>query len=369
MESTVKIASLLSLSLLVSGCHGDDADSADKTRLAGEQAQHQSNGSDTLASDDDGSVVQPVVDSGLFLDGAIIGDVETVDCTLSGGTRTTCYQFTVAGAPADPETSPEGPFCPPNIASSAAEGGTWMDGEGTLYQVDGEFIKNLSTLYKDKDWQMYDVNTGEITVIDGARGCEVAGDPNPVDGFDNFCLECPLDELDGGVRKTVVIPRVPVPIDEPTSLMGHSSTGVVLNGVLFGPPAPLELILSSHTLGVLDDCGAHANPHEGYHYHTATGCYEVGLQQDGHSPMLGYALDGHAIYARDDEGGNVPQGLDACGGETDPIRGYHYHALAPGENRIFGCFMGEKGHVVGEQDSTGPLQGPPGKKGADGAGQ
>lgn len=369
MEKTLKVASLLSLALLMHGCNGDDSGKqAQESGQESEQASQQQGVSPSSQADDQEkagkaassattakSASQPEVDPGMFLDGAIVGDVETVDCTLSGGTQTTCYQFTVAGAPADPDTSPEGPFCPPNINSGADEGGTWIDGEGTLYQVDGEFIKNLSTLYKDKEWQMYDVNTGEITVIDGARGCEVAGDPNPIEGFENFCLECPLEELDGGIKKTVVIPKVPVPAAGSSSLMGRTNTGVALNGVLFGPPAPLELILSSHTLGVLDDCGAHTNPHEGYHYHAATGCSEVGLQDDGHSPMMGYALDGYAIYARKDKDGNVPDDLDECGGETDPVRGYHYHASAPGDNQIFGCFMGEKGHFAGADDNDRPM--------------
>jgi len=290
---------LAALTLLLFGCNGEH-DAHDKTASAAETSATVTK---EAAADGESGPAALGLDPEMFAEGAIVGEVETVDCTLSGGTQTTCYQFRVAGAPADPQTSPEGPFCPPNIHSGEEEGGTWMDGEGTLYQVDGEFIKNLATLYKDKEWQMYDVNTGEITVIDGARGCEVAGNPNPIEGFDNFCLECPLEELGGGIEKTVVIPKVPVPAAEPTSLAGRSNTGVALNGVLFGPPAPLELILSSHTLGVLDDCGAHANPHEGY----------------------------------------------------------HYHASAPGVNQIFGCFMGEKGHFLDDEGGERPPQGPPGE--------
>jgi len=56
--------------------------------------------------------------------------------------------------------------------------------------------------------------------------------------------------------------------------------------------------------------------------------------------MIGYALDGYGVYAKDDD---KSAGLDACGGETDEARGYHYHASAPGKNEIFGCYMGERG--------------------------
>jgi len=308
----------------------------------------------------DEKLINASVDPSLFANGAIVGDVETVQCTLSGGTKTSCYRITIAGAPADPKSSPEGPYCPPTIESSAEEGGTWIDGEGTVYKVDGEFIKNLSTLYKDKKWQMYDIKTGEVTVIDGARGCEVAGDPRPIPGFNNFCLSCSLEDLDGGIQKTVLIPIVPVPASKVTAINGRSNIGIALNGVLFGPPAPLDMILSSYTLGVLDDCGAHANPHEGYHYHSANGCSEIGIQEDGHSTMIGYALDGYAIYAKTDKSSIESKGLDACGGETDPIRGYHYHASAAGTNQIFGCFMGETGHFEGkDKRSEGVPDGQP----------
>lgn len=329
MQRNLTILSSIILSSLVYGCSDDNNNETEKN-----------------------SVVQAInhsVDLSQFAEGAIVGDVDTVECTLSGGTKTSCYRLTIAGSPADPSSSPEGPYCPPTIESSAEEGGTWIDGEGTVYQVDGEFIKNLSTLYKDKKWQMYDINTGEITVIDGARGCEVAGDPRPIPGFNNFCLSCSLEDLGGGIQKTVLIPTTPVPVDKPLAINGRSNTGIALNGVLFGPPAPLDMILSSYTLGVLDDCGAHANPHEGYHYHAANGCAEIGIQEDGHSAMIGYALDGYAIYAKTDKSAVESEGLDACSGETDPIRGYHYHASAPGKNQIFGCFMGETGYFENEE--------------------
>ena len=309
------------------------------------------------------------VDPSLFLENALVGETEIVDCTLSGGTQTTCYKMTIAGAPADKGTSPEGPYCPKSIYSSDEEGGIWIDGEGTVYEVDGKFIENLSTLYNDKKWQMFDPKTGAVVVIDGARGCKVAGNPQPDPEFDNFCLECPLDEIGGGIQKTVLIPTNPVQASQTSAIRGRANIGVALNGVLLGPPAPLDMILSSYTLGVFDDCGAHTNPHEGYHYHAANGCSEVVAQADGHAPMIGYALDGYAIYAKTDKSTIEAVGLDECGGETDDIRGYHYHASAPGMNKIFSCFKGEKGYFVNskgeKENSERPKKGkrppPPGR--------
>jgi hypothetical protein len=80
--------------------------------------------------------------------------------------------------------------------------------------------------------------------------------------------------------------------------------------------------------------------------------------------MIGYALDGFAIYAHVNEDHREPDGLDECGGHTDPIRGFHYHAGAPGSNRIIGAFRGVPGtvHIDGKgADAAGPIHphGPP----------
>ena len=250
----------------------------------------------------------------------------------------------------------EGPYCPSTITSTAEEGGTWFDGSDVVYDVDGDFIVNLSTLYNDDRWQMYDPDTGLVTVIDGTEGCEVAGDPNNTTGTDNFCLECTLESLGGGVEQSFLIPVTPVFLGAADDV-GNSDVGIALNGVVFGPPAPIDLILSSYTLGVFDDCGGHINPSEGYHYHAANGCSEVVAQDDGYAPMIGYAMDGYPIYAYLDEQGEASTELDQCGGTSDDIRGYHYRAQAAGTNQIIGCYMGER---VASDDGDGPPgNGPP----------
>ncbi len=278
------------------------------------------------------------VDPALFLDGALVSEVTTEECTLNGGTRTTCLRLNIAGAPMNDAQA--GPYCPPSITSSAKEGGIWFDGSGTVHDVDGAFIVSLPELYDDDRWQMYDPATGKVYIIDGAEGCEVAGDPENSSGRDNFCLSCSLEALGGGIQQAILIPTEPVPHATPTPVRG-SNPGVALNGVLFGPPAPVDLILSTITLGVFDDCGGHANPHEGYHYHAATDCVEIVEQVDEHAMLIGYAMDGYAISAHLDPAGKSASGLDECGGHQDDIRGYHYHAQAPGRNRIVTCLQGE----------------------------
>ena len=308
---------------------------------------------DSLDSDSLGTTARGL-NTSLFSDGALVGDVITEDCTLSGGTETSCYRLTIAGEPKD--DSLEGPYCPPTITSTAEEGGTWFDGSGIVYDVDGEFITNLSTIYNDDRWQMFDPDTGLVTVIDGEEGCEVTGDPNNSSGTDNFCLECTLETLGGGVEQSILIPVTPVP-QGAAEAVGNSDVGIALNGVVFGPPAPVDLILSTFTLGVFDDCGGHINPFEGYHYHAANGCSEVVTEDDGHAPMIGYAMDGYPIYAYLDEQGEASINLDECGGTSDEVRGYHYHAQPAGTNEIIGCYMGER---VASSDTGGPPGGPQG---------
>ncbi|MFD1551549.1 YHYH protein [Putridiphycobacter roseus] len=78
----------------------------------------------------------------------------------------------------------------------------------------------------------------------------------------------------------------------------------------------------------------------GYHYHAANGVSQTITQTDGHAAMIGYAMDGYAIFERLDEQGNAPSDLDECLGHYDETRGYHYHADAAGNNNFINCLNG-----------------------------
>ncbi|WP_157736022.1 hypothetical protein [Granulosicoccus antarcticus] len=293
MPIKLSLAAILVCTAL-SGCSDDNSDSGSTDPTDTTDVTDTTDATDT--PDTTESVVS--VDPSLFVDGALAEDITTEDCTLSNGTQTTCYRITIAGNPAD--GSAVGPYCPPTIDSTAEEGGTWIK-DNEIYDVDGDFIVGLSTFFNDDSWKMYDDETRAVTVIDGAYGCEVAGDPENNTGTDNFCLECNLEFIDGGVERTMLIPVTPVFEGGADANFGNDNIGIALNGVLLGPPAPLELIVSSLTLGVFDDCGGHANPHEGY----------------------------------------------------------HYHASVPGANQIIGCFMGAKGYDDNGDEAGGGGGGPP----------
>lgn len=143
-----------------------------------------------------------------------------------------------------------------------------------------------------------------------------------------------------------------------------------MNGVEFSAPAPVNNILSAYTLAPFDDAGGHINVNQGYHYHAATGVSTAVAQIDGHTPLIGYALDGHGIYAQLDDNGNEPSDLDACRGHFDNIRGYHYHVDAAGNNNFINCLAGAYVVDVDGVDGGGgpPDGGPPGGGGGPGGG-
>lgn len=56
--------------------------------------------------------------------------------------------------------------------------------------------------------------------------------------------------------------------------------------------------------------------------------------------MIGYAIDGHALFGRLDASGNEPSDLDECRGHYDSVRGYHYHVDNAGNNNFINCLAG-----------------------------
>ena len=301
---------------------------------------------DNTDTDDTGGTSLTVidVDSGLFLTNDNY-TVTTVDCTLSDGTVTTCYQIVTNGVPTDHDM---GPWCPSNIADGADAGGIWLEG-GEVYDVDGAFIENMASFYNDATWLMYDGN-GDIYKTETIEDCENAANPNVGAEYENFCVEC-LPSYVTDVSQTYLIPVTPVKLDTPVDFAtmgppgmggndGPSNRGIAFNGVVFDAAAPTDAILGAYTLAPFDDAGGHINLAAGYHYHAATGVSTTIAQTDGHAAMIGYAMDGHGIYETLDENGEEATDLDDCRGHYDDVRGYHYHVDAAGNNNFINCLGG-----------------------------
>ncbi|MGB5666968.1 MAG: YHYH protein [Maribacter sp.] len=269
--------------------------------------------------------------------------ITTVPCTLSDGTETDCYQIVTKSIPSDHQM---GPWCPDNIADDAEAGGIWLEG-GEVYDVDGSFIQNMAAFYNDDKWLMYDGN-GDVYITETEEDCINAANPNLGEEYENFCVEC-IPSYITDVSQTWVIPISPILQENKvyfaTGPGGPMSTvpstrGIALNGIEYSAPAPINNILGAYTLAPFDDAGGHINVHQGYHYHAATGLSISIEQDDNYAPLIGYAIDGHGIYAMLDGDGSEPTDLDYCRGHSDDIRGYHYHVDAAGNNNFINCLQG-----------------------------
>lgn len=306
------------------------------------------------AAHDDSHTHEEGLDIDLFFDGALAEDVTIQDCTLSDGTKTTCYEITIAGYPANYDV---GPFCPETTASTAEDGGIWFDGNA-VYDVDGEFILGLAELYNDSKWKLYD-DDGNVNITDTPEAFDAAARPDVDPEYQNHCVEGRIEWLENGepVSTTVLIPTRPVRGDDATS---GGNWGVTLNGVIIAASAPVDAILSAYTIAAFDDCGGHINPFDGYHLHGARGCSEVGEAVKGETPIFAYALDGYPIHSPLDAEFDAAAELDECHGHTTEEYGYHYHANSAEKNRVLSCFKGLTVQAQGGgRDGRGGEGGPP----------
>lgn len=281
------------------------------------------------------------VNKDYFLRAGLSEDITTVSCSLSDGTTGECYKIVTKNTPTDTYM---GPWCPTNISDDASKGGIWLEG-GKVYDVDGAFIQNLATFYNDSTWKMYDEVTGAIPITNTKEDFVAAANPNVGETYKNYCVEGKPEYVEG-ITETFYIPVTPkkansiTPFGTGPRSSGPSIRGLALNGVRYDAPAPTSVILQAYTIAPFDDAGGHLNPYAGYHYHAATGKTKEILQTDGHAPLIGYALDGYAIYANTDTSGNEATGLDTARGHYDATRGYHYHVDKAGNNNFINGLAG-----------------------------
>lgn len=294
------------------------------------------------------------MDISLFKEGAFSQEPKIVDCETAEGSKTTCYELVTVGAPGMREP---GPFCPRTTADSADAGGAWFrkEGSGDLVDISGEFILNLSSYYDDPNWKLYDPETDKVRYTDSKASCLGAAKPDVEDAYKQNCIECLMSYLDEDFSRRYLIPTTPIPSSEGGSRL--RTAGIALDGAELSGPAPVDAILGAYTIAAFDDCGGHINTHQGYHYHSSTGCVDTPTSQDGHASLVGYAPDGYGIFAMKNAEGRE-ETLDECRGTSDEVRGYHYHAASPSENMIIGCLKGESVRPAREAHGAG---GPPPK--------
>ena len=146
--------------------------------------------------------------------------------------------------------------------------------------------------------------------------------------------------------------------------------GVAINGIPFYNPYNREGhdAVEGPFAEVFDSCCGHPDPRGRYHYHKYPVCVKSPFRDEPgkHSPLLGYAFDGFAIYGPNDTGGKPPTDLDDCNGHADDERGYHYHVTKVFPY-ILGAYRGvvelenfDRGPRGGGGAGGGPPLGPPG---------
>jgi hypothetical protein len=290
-----------------------------------------------LSNEIDASVKTIPVNTDYFISENIIDGIQKQMVELKG-IETPCYVIKTNSQATEHKM---GPWCPRHIEDGMEKAGIWFK-DDKVYDVSGHFIAKLDEFYSDDKWKLYRED-GTIKVTDTEEGCLAAAKPNVEEEYQNYCVEC-LPEYFKDQVTTFVIPVTPKYIKTAQSF-GRGGIGIAFNGVKYDPPAPTHAILAAHTIAPLDDHGGHVNPHGGYHYHAVTGSTKEIQQTDMHSPIIGYAIDGFAIYALLDKNENKPTDLDECGGHSDDKRGYHYHAGEPGGNQIIKCLHGVPGYT------------------------
>ncbi len=144
------------------------------------------------------------------------------------------------------------------------------------------------------------------------------------------------------------------------------AVGILLTGaVLFNAlDAPGRDAVAHETQ---DACQGHPQESGVYHYHSVSTCLDDKRLPDGHSGLVGYAIDGFGIYGRYGDGGKLLSSadLDACHGHTHAILWngkmvvmYHYHATWDFPYTV-GCLRGTYDPAV-----VRAISGPPPDRGA-----
>lgn len=143
----------------------------------------------------------------------------------------------------------------------------------------------------------------------------------------------------------VELPTEPKLSSRPTcapGAIGFLTTGIVLFSAIDAPgdDAP------AHEMQ--DHCQGHPKVGGVYHYHNLSSCAVDKRQTDGHSSLVGYALDGFGIFGLFDKGGRELSSadLDECHGHSHAVMWdghpkvmYHYHATKDFPYTV-GCMRG-----------------------------
>jgi hypothetical protein len=215
----------------------------------------------------------------------------------------------------------------PQAGGAQAEG-PWFSGDGTYNFnakaiVDGQVTwPNKYTMHLNGDSRVFTTNdlpnhpTGTFPVARNDDAYLYDRNPNSIRAQD----------------LSVTLRTTPQLAAQATCAPG--AVGILISGsVLFNAlDAPGRDAVAHETQ---DGCQGHPQESGVYHYHSITTCIPDERSANGHSKLVGYALDGFGIYGRFDMNGKelASADLDACHGHTGLVEWdgkmvvmYHYHA-------------------------------------------
>jgi YHYH protein len=231
--------------------------------------------------------------------------------------------------------------CNPGTAKSSGNDRPWLNGDGTWNAI----LK--PTVQGDVAWAAAQVRwlTSATT-----RGITGTGLPPHSTGVFPIQKTDPVFTYDRNPNSisaqtiSVNIALQPKLAANPTCMSG-GAIGYTLTGVaLFNGFDADQRDAPAHE--IQDRCGGHPEKNGAYHYHNLSTCLDN--SGSGHSPLVGYALDGFGIFGnRGVDGVELTNAsLDECHGHSHDVaidgvmvNQYHYHATAMFPYTV-GCFRG-----------------------------
>jgi len=255
----------------------------------------------------------------------------------------------------------------PTDGGGASVEGPWFNGDGT-YDLTAK-----SYVLGEVEWPEASFEVSE----DGTTRTLVGNDL-PTDhttGEFPIAQDDPAHDVDpnpsaiAANQYEIALPANPEAAAEPACVGGE--VGFLLSGVILNSPVDAGG-RDAVAWEAQDHCSGHPNE-GGYHYHSVSLC--VPDEGTGHSPLVGYSLDGYGIYGHRGEDGAAltNDDLDECHGHThevewdgESVEMFHYHATWAYPYAV-GCFHAEQAvqqplRTGGDDEDTtsgAPADGPP----------
>ncbi len=220
---------------------------------------------------------------------------------------------------------------------------SWLDSNGVIH-----FAKKPTVEGGDLNHAQFEIKYQNNTMVITGNG--VPSHPTGKFPVERTSKAFQYDRNPNSIQAYTVQYRIPIQpeIAEQPSCLPMGAMGIALTGAVFFNP--LDAYFRDAVANeIFDQCEGHPQRSGVYHYHHLSPCLEQG-EPNRHSPLIGYALDGFAIYGPRGENGHYLSNadLDECHGhygKANPqnkasVTTYHYHA----NNEfpyILGCFKGK----------------------------